>query len=110
MDGIKGTFRGVMSDIDRMTKDGVTSLGTMSFQQFKPTGTTVSHYQQHRTALRSSCNAFRKQVTLSCDYCQSTALNTLVPTLLSKLATCFQHVYVEQWKADKLDLPTDLAC
>ena len=42
MDGVKGTFRGVMSDIDRMTKDGVTDLGTMSFQQFKPVGTTVS--------------------------------------------------------------------
>ena len=44
MDGIKGTFRGVMSDIDRMTKDGVTDLGTMSFQQFKPVGTTVSNW------------------------------------------------------------------
>ena len=42
MDGVKGTFRGAMSDIDRMTKDGVTDLGTMSFQQFKPVGTTVS--------------------------------------------------------------------
>ena len=36
-EGISGTFRGVVSDIGRMTSDGVTTLGTMSFQQFKPT-------------------------------------------------------------------------
>ncbi|KAL3136183.1 hypothetical protein ABBQ32_007197 [Trebouxia sp. C0010 RCD-2024] len=41
MDGIKGTFRGVLTDIERMTKDGITDLGTMSFKQFKPIGTTV---------------------------------------------------------------------
>ena len=47
MDGIKGTFRGVLTDIDRMTQDGIVDLGTLSFQQFKPTGTTVSHCQPH---------------------------------------------------------------
>lgn len=47
MDGIKGTFRGVLTDIERMTKDGITDLGTMSFKQFKPTDTTVSRFQKH---------------------------------------------------------------
>ena len=59
MDGIKGTFRGVMSDIDRMTKDGVTDLGTMSFQQFKPVGTTVSHWHLNGAC----CAALRCAVT-----------------------------------------------
>ena len=54
MDGVKGTFRGVMSDIDRITKDGVTDLGTMSFQQFKPVGTTVSGC--HSICFLSVCN------------------------------------------------------
>lgn len=59
MEGVKGTFRGVMSDIDRMTKDGVTDLGTMSFQQFKPVGTTVS-------SCHPKCSVVTPQHPMSC--------------------------------------------
>ena len=41
MEGLKGT--GVLSDIDTMWLQGIASLGAMTFQQFKLTGTTVSH-------------------------------------------------------------------
>ena len=70
MDGVKGTFRGVMSDIDRMTKDGVTDLGTMSFQQFKPVGTTVSTCQPSRFVVilqhSMSCYAVLYHALLCC--------------------------------------------
>lgn len=37
-EGITGVFNGVLSDFgDRMSSDGISSLGTISFQQFKPT-------------------------------------------------------------------------
>ncbi|KAL0046121.1 hypothetical protein WJX82_003070 [Trebouxia sp. C0006] len=37
-EGIKGVFNGVLSDFgDRMSSDGMSTLGTISFQQFKPT-------------------------------------------------------------------------
>ena len=42
-DSISGTFRPVVSDIDRMSPDGMTTLGTMSFQQFKPTDWKASN-------------------------------------------------------------------
>lgn len=36
-EGITGTFKGVLSDFgDRMSQDGVSDLGTISFKQFKP--------------------------------------------------------------------------
>lgn len=51
-EGISGTFRGVVSEIGRMTSDGVTTLGTMSFQQFKPTewkASTTARFQVWHT-------------------------------------------------------------
>ena len=36
-EGIKGVFKGVLTDFgDRMSSDGMSTLGTISFQQFKP--------------------------------------------------------------------------
>ena len=46
-EGIKGVFNGVLSDFgDRMSSDGMSTLGTISFQQFKPTD------------LKASCDIF----------------------------------------------------
>ena len=43
-DGIKGVFNGVLSDFgDRMSSDGMSTLGTISFQQFKPTDLKASY-------------------------------------------------------------------
>jgi len=43
-EGIKGVFNGVLSDFgDRMSSDGMSTLGTISFQQFKPTDLKASH-------------------------------------------------------------------
>jgi len=43
-EGIKGVFNGVLSDFgDRMLSDGMSTLGTISFQQFKPTDLKASY-------------------------------------------------------------------
>lgn len=40
-DGINGKFRSLVSDNARISEDGITTLGTLSFQQFKPTNWKV---------------------------------------------------------------------
>ena len=43
-EGITGVFNGVLSDFgDRMSSDGISTLGTISFQQFKPTDLKASN-------------------------------------------------------------------
>jgi len=55
-EGIKGVFNGVLSDFgDRMSSDGMSTLGTISFQQFKPTDLKAS-YDLFLSAIRIRCH------------------------------------------------------
>ena len=55
-EGITGIFDGVLTDFgDRMSSDGISTLGTISFQQFKPTGLKVSNLSIMLAARAACC-------------------------------------------------------